>query len=237
MAGACLRLFFFFRFDGRLWRISVSSGKSELLDVPPAALNPTIARLTGRLVYTRYIEDQDLWILHPGSQPERFALSTYLDVSAEFSPDGRKIAFSSGRSGQPRIWVMNSDGTGLVALTKPTGRLQGSPRWSRDGRRIAFDASGPDAQFGIYVVDADGGPEKKVSSVPGYIPSWSYDGKWVYFTSTHSGRTEVWKSPADGGQSVQVTHSGAQFPRESANRFSVLRQRWSAVSVDSEGGR
>ena len=37
------------QFDGRPWRISVSSGKSELLDVPPAALNPTIARLTGRL--------------------------------------------------------------------------------------------------------------------------------------------------------------------------------------------
>jgi serine/threonine protein kinase len=145
------------QFDGRLWRISVSSGKSELLDVPPAALNPTIARLTGRLVYKRYIEDQDLWILHPGSQPEKFASSTYFDVSAEFSPDGRKIAFSSDRSGEPKIWVINSDGTGLGALTRPTGRLQGSPRWSRDGRRIAFDASGPDAQMGIYVVDADGG--------------------------------------------------------------------------------
>ena len=158
-----------------------------------------------------------MWILHPGSQPERFASSTYFDVSAEFSPDGRKIAFSSGRSGQPRIWVMNSDGTGLVALTKPTGRLQGSPRWSRDGRRIAFDASGPDAQFGIYVVDADGGPEKKVSSVPGYIPSWSYDGKRVGTSPQLTAAEPRFGVSADGGQSVQVTHSGAQFPRESAN--------------------
>jgi Tol biopolymer transport system component len=204
--------------DGRLWRIGVAGRKGELIDeVPAGALNPTTSRVTGRLAYTRHTEDSDLWILHPGGPPEAFAASTDFDRGGAFSPDGNRIAFASGRTGQPSIWVVNSDGTNPTRLTTPTGDQQGSPRWSPDGRRIAFDLRESDGRPAIYVIDADGGPQRKVSSSlrSGSIPSWSHDGKWVYYTSAHAGRLEVLKSEVDGGQTLRVTQNGGQFPRES----------------------
>jgi Tol biopolymer transport system component len=47
------------------------------------------------------------------------------------------------------------------------------------------------------------------------IPGWSADGKWIYFSSTRSGRSEIWKVPAAGGQAVQMTRKGGLMPRES----------------------
>ena len=59
------------------------------------------------------------------------------DVDPAYSPDGRRIAFSSDRGGSYDIWVMDLDGSRQVRLTSMRGdeRL---PRWSHDGRRIAF---------------------------------------------------------------------------------------------------
>ena len=62
----------------------------------------------------------------------------------------------------------------------------------------------------IYVVSATGGIPRRLTTAPwdevGSI--WSRDGRWVYFSSNRSGRLEVWKVPAEGGDQVQVTHSG-----------------------------
>ena len=202
-------------------------------------MHPTISRQTGRLAYTRFTEEQDLWILHPGGQPEVFGSSTYFDVSADFSPDNTKIAFSSGRSGQPNIWVINRDGTNPRQLTKSTGRLQGTPRWSPDGLRIAFDSVGPDGHTDVYVIDADGGQQKRVTvfAENDSIPSWSRDGKSIYFQSTHTGRPEVWKVPIEGGPPVQITQAGGAGPLESFDRQKVFYNRDGALfEVPVAGG-
>jgi Tol biopolymer transport system component len=39
-------------------------------------------------------------------------------------------------------------------------------------------------------------------------PSWSHDGRWIYFSSNRTGRIEIWKVPADGGEERQVTRHG-----------------------------
>ena len=50
-----------------------------------------------------------------------------------------------------------------------------------------------------------------------FTPSWSHDGRWIYFASDRTGRTEVWKIPAAGGAAAQVTHGGGGGPVESAD--------------------
>jgi len=214
--------------DSRLWRVPISGAKPERLEfVPAPAGYPSISRLGNRLAYTRFTESEDLWKLHPGGRPEAVGSSTLWDRDAELSPNGQKIAFGSGRSGQPNIWVCDQDGANPVRLTKATGRLQGTPRWSPDGHWIAFDAEGQDGHWDIWVIDAAGGPEQRLTFFPedDNLPSWSQDGKWIYFQSTHSGRIEVWKSPTGGGQSVQVTHDGGGAPRESADRKTLFYKR------------
>ncbi|HEX4545968.1 MAG TPA: winged helix-turn-helix domain-containing protein [Candidatus Acidoferrum sp.] len=132
---------------------------------------------------------------------------------AQPSPDGKKIAFMSDRSGSLEIWTMNRDGSSPEKLTD-LGYC-GSPRWSPDSQWIAFDAvvDGPPAVF----VVAAGGPARKVASDEweNMVPSWSNDGKWIYFASHRSGDDQVWKVPFAGGPPVEVTQQGGFATAES----------------------
>jgi hypothetical protein len=65
------------------------------------------------------------------------------------------------------------------------------------------------------VVDTQGGEPRRV--VDGWRPSWSMDGKWIYFGSKRSGSDEVWKTGVDGANPVQVTRSGGFELRESSD--------------------
>ena len=113
--------------------------------------------------------------------------------------------------------MCDTAGSNLVQLTSPGG-FNGTPRWSPDGRRIAFDG-----QWGIHVIDVDGGPSRRVASdIPdGVVPSWSRDGQWIYFASARTGRSEVWKVPAAGGQAVRITRRGGFAAFESPDGKSL----------------
>ena len=74
--------------------------------------------------------------------------------SPAWSPDGRRLAFTSNRAGGYDIYVTCADGTRATKLT--TGTVDKRyPVWSPDGRRIAYQAHGD----GIWTVDTTGAPE------------------------------------------------------------------------------
>jgi eukaryotic-like serine/threonine-protein kinase len=52
-------------------------------------------------------------------------------------------------------------------------------------------------------------------------PSWSRDGKWIYFASQRSGRWETWRVPAGGGEAVRMTRTGGGTAFESSDGQSV----------------
>src|SRR5258705_84833 len=70
------------------------------------------------------------------------------------SPDGKKIAFESNRTGDWEIFVMNFDGTELKQLTHSKG-FDGCPIWSPDGTKIVFPSE-RDNDSEIYIMNADG---------------------------------------------------------------------------------
>ena len=185
--------------------------------------SPAISRQGERLAYTRgTIEDRNVWRLDLSevsgrpAPPEPFIASTRTDDSAQFSPDGSRIAFYSYRTGTSEIWVSDADGTNAVQLTTLGGVACGTPRWSPDGAAIAFDAS-PDGHWDILVIAAGGGAPRRLTRAPSSdaVPSWSHDGAWIYFTSDRSGEREIWKLPASGGDAVQVTRRGGFAALES----------------------
>jgi Tol biopolymer transport system component/DNA-binding winged helix-turn-helix (wHTH) protein len=132
------------------------------------------------------------------------------------SPDGKKLAFMSDRSGSLEIWTSNQDGSSLAKLTN-MGSC-GSPRWSPDSRWIAFDSTstGPPA---VYIVPAGGGEATALveDQSQNMVPSWSNDGRWIYFASSRTGVDQVWKVAADHGPPVQVTRNGGFAPVESSD--------------------
>src|SRR5438046_1574373 len=76
--------------------------------------------------------------------------SARVDSTPQFSPDGRRVAFTSNRSGALEIWVSDVDGSNAVQLTW-MGAVAGFPRWSPDGTAIAFHCN-PEGQAETYVV-------------------------------------------------------------------------------------
>jgi dipeptidyl aminopeptidase/acylaminoacyl peptidase len=141
--------------------------------------------------------------------PRPFLASTQIDEAPQFSPDGRRVAFSSTRiSRSPQIWVCDADGEGCAQVTS-FKEACGTPRWSPDSRRLAFD-SGEAGQPEIFVVDVDTAAWRQATSHPAVdvVPSWSHDGASIYFSSDRTGIFQVWRMPAEGGDAVPVTTSG-----------------------------
>jgi Tol biopolymer transport system component len=166
-------------------------------------------------VYTWGLLNVNLWRLDTRTGERRMLIgSTYDSGIPQYSPDGRKIAFQSNRSGNHEVWTCEADGSNCLQLTSFGGPQCGTPRWSPDGRWLALD-SRVEGQSEIYVIAADGGTPRRVTNGTGFrnaIPTWSADGRWLYFTSNRTGRLEIWKIPVDGGQMVQVTRAGGRAP-------------------------
>src|SRR5437763_1636734 len=86
--------------------------------------------------------------------------STRLDSNAQYSPRGNRIVFTSERTGEQQIWVADADGSNAMQVTHSRFG-PGSPRWSPDGRYIAYDGMEPPARKGdIYVIPSEGGAER-----------------------------------------------------------------------------
>lgn len=225
-----------------LWRTAVSKGAvSRRLDLGSAGAEPTISRLGNRLAFAVFQLRGNIWRVDlngPGkepSQPIRFIFSTQNEFYPAFSPDGRRIAFMSERSGTQEIWICDSDGSKTLQLTSFGGAAIYGPSWSPDSQNIALTVAQKGIKEDIYVVSVNGGVPRRMTTDPAEDkwPYWSHDGKWIYFSSTRSGREEIWRMPASGGEAVQITRNSGDTPQESPDgRFLYYMKEWpDAVSV------
>ncbi|PYV23698.1 MAG: hypothetical protein DMG27_14985 [Acidobacteria bacterium] len=206
-----------------LWRVPISGGEPEpLAGIGQDAYSPAVSPGGDVLAYTQQLQNENIWRAGgprptaQGGSPVKLISSPRAQFDEQISPDGKRIAFASDRSGSSEIWVCNSDGSSPIQLTSFGGPLTGTPHWSPDGRWIAFD-SRPGGKAGVFVVSAEGGEPRRVTegNWNDIVPSWSRDGKWIYFCSNRSGDWELWKVPAAGGQAVQLTQNGGFEAKES----------------------
>jgi Tol biopolymer transport system component/DNA-binding winged helix-turn-helix (wHTH) protein len=198
---------------GWLWRLPLKGGPAELLPFGQDGYQPSVRG--NHIVYTQASEEISIWQRSLGPRPGRDAeqkliSSTRMDAGPQVSPDGSKIVYQSNRSGSFQIWVSNVDGTGARQLTHFTNTFwTGTPRWSPDGQSVAFD-SRPNGDSDIFVMNIENGVPKRLTeeSSNEVTPSWSRDGRWIYFASDRSSSWQVWKIPSSGGKSLQVTNHG-----------------------------
>ncbi|MGC9158184.1 MAG: Tol-Pal system beta propeller repeat protein TolB [Terracidiphilus sp.] len=119
--------------------------------------------------------------------------------SPAWSEDGTKIAFSSSRSGDAQIWVVNTDGSNLHRITYLPGPNV-SPAWNpRTNAQIAW-VSGRTGEPQIYIMDQDGSNVRRMTD-GGYAvsPSWSPNGMFLTFSWNRK-----YGPGAPGGQDIYV---------------------------------
>ncbi|MCP5114479.1 MAG: DUF5050 domain-containing protein, partial [bacterium] len=225
----------------RLWKVPASGAEAPApLDSAGSGVAfPTLSRQGNRLVYAHGRRIINIWSIglsgpdnRPGP-PRKLIASTLADSWPQFSPDGSRIAFQSGRSGVHEIWICDRDGSNPEQLTAFGLGLSGTPHWSPDGRQIAFDSTGDgQGHFDIYVMDVDGRNRRRLThqAALNAIPSWSRDGNWIYFTSNRTGEGQIWKVPAGGGEPVQVTEGGGMTAFESPSGEFLYFTRRGALS-------
>ncbi|MGH9345153.1 MAG: winged helix-turn-helix domain-containing protein [Terriglobia bacterium] len=217
-----------------LWRIPAKPlGKPVRLAVAgDDPVDVQISREGHRLIYSHTFENTNIWrVSLRGSQTGQatnLIPSTRSEFHLRYSPDGTRIAFeaptgvNSGFSESEEIWVANDNGSNPVQLTFFGNAWAGSPRWSSDGQKIAFDCNAA-GNWDVYVVSSHGGKPVRLttSSADDLKPSWSRDGKWIYFSSKRTGTFQIWKIPAGGGKESQLTKNGGMVAFESTDGGSL----------------
>jgi len=213
-----------------LWRVSATG----CVPVPVAgpvgeAVWPSIPT-NGKhnLVYEQGVFKSNIWRLdlrdpaHHDRAPFPIVSEKGDKMRPELSPDGKKVAFESNRLGFWDLWTCEIEKGDCNQITSLHGTA-GRARWSPDGRYIAFEFH-PSEHSEIYLVEVAGGVPHLVPTIPGadnLSPSWSRDGKWLYFASkTGTDAFQIWKIPVQGGTPLQLTrHGGISAVESSDGRY------------------
>jgi Tol biopolymer transport system component/DNA-binding winged helix-turn-helix (wHTH) protein len=203
-----------------LWKARISPASDPLgepvLVVDPGSASfafPTISADGKKLAYALLSSTSNLWSvpLSPSSSeatgsPAPITNDTSLrNTDPAFSPDGRKIAFGSTRSGPSDIWLVDADGKNPVQLTTDPAR-DGLPSWFPEGDRISF-ASDRSGHSALWSTTLTGGRDTlflDVGQDMGYA-RLSPDGKQVAFQSRKDGVINIWTAALEGGQPKRLT--------------------------------
>ena len=126
-----------------------------------------------------------LWTIPASGGPARRLSGDFDDIGQpDWSPDGKRIAFQSYRTGNFHIWSMAPDGTDLVQHTHGTSDHR-EVRWSPDGRTIAFASDRGENRYAIHLLDVASGQTTLFSKGAGQDsqPAWSPDGKRIAYVA------------------------------------------------------
>ena len=134
-------------------------------------------------------------------------------MSPSWSPDGKKLAYVSFESGQPRIFVQEI-ATGEREQIASFPGINGAPAFSPDGRSLAMTLS-KDGNPEIYVMELQTRRLRRITRNVAIDtePSWSPDGQSLVFTSDRGGKPQIYRTAIHGGRPERITFEGSYNAR------------------------
>jgi Tol biopolymer transport system component/DNA-binding winged helix-turn-helix (wHTH) protein len=174
-----------------LFRLSPTSGAFSEIPVRAGRIAyPSLSGDARTLIYEESTRRETLWRLalnHEGEpQPrwERIMASTRSESDAAYAPDGIGLAFVTSRTGPAEIWIADSIGAQPRRLTRTDAIAVSRPRWSSDGRWIAFQEE-QEGKSAISIVASGGGDSRMISecSCSLLLSGWSSKGLGIYYAA------------------------------------------------------
>ncbi len=189
-------------------------------------------------------DNQDLWAWDIARAVRtRLVSSPFRDFSPVWSPDGRQLAFSSTRAGNPDIYLVDADGISEEKLLTSTALPERVTDWSQDAEHILYVLVHPETKGDIWLLERDE-QDGDWTSRP-FLQTADYeeegrfspDGRYVAYLSDESGRSEVYvRTFPAGDQKWTVSSNGAtglRWSRDGGELFFVERNALMSVTVST----
>ena len=229
-----------------LYLLDPERGEKRRLTTPPATVigdcSPAFSPDGKMLAFVRVVGAAvgDVYLVPTsGGEATRLTLDNQCINDLAWTPDGRKIVFSSRRDGIDRLWEVPVNG-GPLQLFSAAGNQVRNPNFSRNGKAMAWMQStdntdiwrvelttAPASTAGISTAAISTNAPMPVvaSTMTDLSPTYAPDGNRIAFVSNRSGSNEIWISQSDGAAPLQLTsfqgpHTGS--PRWSPDGKSIV---------------
>lgn len=217
------------------------AGRETIIPTPLRRYeNPRVSPRGTHVAFSIADEENEIWTWDFARQTlARLTFDPLRDWYPSWSPDGRRIAFISSRTGVGHVFVRAADGTGTdEQLTKGENVQFGAPAFSPDGMRLLFNEVRPGTGEDVMMLSLDRArlvTPLLQSKFAERNPAISPDGRWVAYESNESGREEIYVRPFPNvaGGRWQVSSGGGTNPVWSrAGRELFYRDLTAVLAVD-----
>ena len=204
-----------------LWRVRISPEDARVLGEPQRLTagtgesDPSVSR-DGRIAFVNSTTERDIWSLpidanraEVQGELERVVSGLSDDAFPSISGDGRKLAYTSDRSGNFDIWrrdLESGDDTQITVADTPDSRGE----ISDDGTRIAFRRANPDGTGDIYIYDLRRGGETLIVEGTTSYMDWTPDEKRLLFYTPVPRRYKT--AEVETGQQAEIQLSHPEYP-------------------------
>jgi eukaryotic-like serine/threonine-protein kinase len=210
--------------NGHLIKHDIEKDKEEIIGW--TSHNATIVDIIGdgRLVMdVRSPRDnlREINLSAPGQEPSGIqekwiTRGNSSDRQPVYSPDGQSLLFSSNRSGNLDLWIMNAGG--VVRRVTDDAAEDWDPAFFDGGKKILW-SSGRSGNLEIWMANVDGSNARQVSKdgFDAENPAGTPDGKWILYNSFNAKKAGIWKIRSDGSQATHLVQSRTSLPEISAD--------------------
>ena len=181
----------------------------------------------------------DIWLMEAdGSGSSRFTFDPKDDVAPVWSPDGKRLVFSSDRAGAFDLYQKDVDGDGREELLLKSGSTKWARDWSPDGRFLLYHETNYSTQGFLRILPLFGDRKPVLVQITGWAEgfgAFSPDGKWVAYGSIKAGKSGVYVRPVPGTEATEGRRisigAGYGLPQWRRDGKELYISQWDSIVV------
>ncbi|HTD53197.1 MAG TPA: protein kinase, partial [Thermoanaerobaculia bacterium] len=169
---------------------------------------------SGRLVFSQRLRRQNLRevALGPsgaGGSSKLLTEGSSIDRQPTYSPDGKRVLFSSNRSGNLDLWILERPSGSLRQVTDDAAQ-DWDPAFTPDGKQILWSCNRR-GHLEVWAANSDGSGAHQLTNdgLDAENPTATPDGKWVVYWSGNPQKAGVWRIHPDGSGASQLVHGNS----------------------------